>query len=80
MASSDRDRSVLALLDPGRRAALAALAASRGRPPSDLLDDAVDAYLDIDRRWTEEVEAALTDADAGDFAGEDEVAAAFAPR
>lgn len=80
MASSDRDLSLLALLDPGRRAALTDLAASRGRAAADLLDDAVDAYLDIDRRWAEELEAALKDADAGDFAGDDEVAAAFAPR
>ena len=80
MASSDRDLSLLALLDPDRRAALADLAASRGRTPADLLDEAVDAYLDIDHRWAEELEAALRDADAGDFAGDDEVAAAFAPR
>lgn len=80
MAPSDRDLSFLALLDPGRRTALSDLAASRGRAPADLLDDAVDAFLDTDRRWIEEIEAALEDAEAGDFAGDDEVAAAFAPR
>ena len=80
MASSDRDLSFLALLDPGRRAALADLAASRGRAPSDLLDDAVDAFIDTDRRWIAEIDAALKEAESGDFAGEDEVAAAFAPR
>ena len=80
MASPDRDLSRLARLDPDRRAALADLAASRGRTPAALQDDAVDAYQDIDRRWAEELEAALTEAAAGAFAGDDEVAAAFAPR
>lgn len=80
MASSDRDFSFLALLDPDRRTALADLAASRGRTPSALLDDAVDAFLDTDRRWIAEIDAALGEAESGDFAGDDEVAAAFAPR
>ena len=59
---------------------MADLAASRGRAPSALLDDAVDAFLDTDRRWIAEIDAALEEAEAGDFAGDDEVAAAFAPR
>ena len=80
MPDSDRDMAALSLLDPDRRAAFVALAASWQRQPADLLDDAVDAYLDFDARQRAEIEAALREAAAGDFASEEEVEAAFRPR
>ena len=80
MARPDRDLSALSLLDPRRRAALIELAESRSRHPVDLLDDAVDAFLDLDAWHRSEIEAGKKDAEAGDFATADEVAEAFRPR
>lgn len=80
MAVSDPDPSPLALLDPDRRAAFLELAAARHRHPADLLNDAVDAFLELDIRQRAEIEAGLREAEAGDFASADEVAAAFRPR
>ncbi|MCJ2140637.1 CopG family ribbon-helix-helix protein [Methylobacterium sp. E-066] len=80
MVSSDRNASALSLLDPDRRAAFVALAASRQRQPADLLNDAVDAFLNLDAWQRTEIEAALREAEAGDFASEDEVEVAFTPR
>jgi predicted transcriptional regulator len=80
MIHPDRNVSALSLLDPDRRAALVALAAVRDRQPVDLLNDAVNAYLDVDAWQRAEIEAALREADAGDFATEEEVEAAFKAR
>ncbi|MGU3662568.1 CopG family ribbon-helix-helix protein [Methylobacterium sp. A49B] len=80
MARLDRDLSALSLLDPRGRAALVELAESRSLHPADLLNDAVDAFLDLDARHRAEIEAGLKDAEAGDFASADEVAEAFRPR
>ncbi|MCJ2093409.1 hypothetical protein MKK67_13060 [Methylobacterium sp. J-072] len=80
MIHPDRNVSALSLLDPDRRAALVALAEVQDRQPADLLNDAVDAYLDVDAWQRAEIEAALREADAGDFATEKEVEAAFKPR
>lgn len=74
----DRDPSALSALDPSRRAALAELAASSHREPAELLNEAVDAYLDLDRWQRDHIKAGLQAADAGDFASDEEVAAAFA--
>jgi predicted transcriptional regulator len=68
------------MLDPARRTALVALAARQGRSPAELLNDAVDALISADHWQRDEIERALSEADAGDFATADEVAAAFAPR
>jgi RHH-type transcriptional regulator, rel operon repressor / antitoxin RelB len=68
------------MLDPARRTALVALAASQGRSPAELLNDAVDALISADHWQRAEIERALSEADAGDFATADEVAAAFASR
>lgn len=80
VAISDPDPSALTLLDPDRWAAFLALAALRHRHPADLLDDAVDVFLEVDIRQRAEIEAGVREAEAGDFASADEVAAAFRPR
>jgi predicted transcriptional regulator len=68
------------MLDPARRTALVDMAARQGRPAVDLLNDAVDALISADHRQRAEIGRAMREADAGDFATADEVAAAFAPR
>jgi RHH-type transcriptional regulator, rel operon repressor / antitoxin RelB len=80
MARLLTEPSVVALLDPVRRTALVALAERQARPPIDLLNDAVDALVEADRWQRAEIEAALKEADAGDFASAGEVEAAFALR
>ena len=80
MARLSTEPSAVALLDPVRRTALVALAETQARAPIDLLNDAVDALVEVDRWQRAEIEAALSEAEAGDFASSDEVEAAFAPR
>ncbi len=50
------------------------------RDRSDVLNDAIDAYLATHRWQVEHIEEALRQAQAGEFASEEEVAAAFARR
>lgn len=80
MARLSTEPSAVSLLDPVRRTALVSLAERQARPPIDLLNDAVDALVETDRWQRAEIEAALREADAGDFASAAEVEAAFAPR
>lgn len=80
MARLSTEPSAVSLLDPVRRTALVSLAERQARPPIDLLNDAVDALVEADRWQRAEIEAALREADAGDFASAEEVEAAFAPR
>jgi len=80
MARLSTEPSAVSLLDPVRRTALVSLAERQARPPIDLLNDAVDAMVETDRWQRAEIEAALREADAGDFASTEEVEAAFAPR
>jgi len=80
MARLSTEPSAVSLLDPVRRTALVSLAERQARPPIDLLNDAVDALVETDRWQRAEIEAALREADAGDFASTEEVEAAFAPR
>ncbi len=80
MARLSTEPSAVSLLDPVRRTALVSLAERQARPPIDLLNDAVDALVETDRWQRAEIEAALREADAGDFASAEEVEAAFAPR
>ncbi len=80
MARLSTEPSAVSLLDPVRRTALFALAEKQARAPIDLLNDAVDALVEADRWQRVEIEAALKEAEAGDFASIEDVEAAFAPR
>jgi predicted transcriptional regulator len=70
-------KSVTFRLDEDKLAFLDELAASADRDRSYLLSEAVEHYLDV-RKWQiDEIEKAVEEADAGKFASEDEVRAAF---
>ncbi|HYL78399.1 MAG TPA: hypothetical protein VEU96_29680 [Bryobacteraceae bacterium] len=65
-------------LEAGKREALDAVATALGRDRSYVLNQAVDAYLE-DQRWQiEHIIEGIRQADAGEFASEAEVKAAFA--
>jgi len=59
------------------KAALAALAEATGRSEALLTSEAIQRYLEYDAWYVAEVEQALREADAGDFATEEEVDATF---
>lgn len=61
-----------------KRAALDALASATDRDRSYLINEAIDAYLGVHRWQIAHVEEGVRQAEAGDFATDEEVAAAFA--
>lgn len=65
-------------LDPAVRAQLDLLARREGRDAAELAADAVADYVALDAHHVAEIEAALREAEAGDFATDTEVAAVFA--
>lgn len=60
-----------------KRAQLDALARAVDRDRSWLINEAVDAYLAVHRWQIAHIEAGLRDAEAGDFASDEEVEAAW---
>jgi predicted transcriptional regulator len=54
------------------------LAKSFDRDRSYLIKEAVESYISLHRRQIEEIKKAVKEADAGDFASDDEVASMFA--
>ena len=65
-------------LDSAKRATLDKIAAGIDRDRSYLLNEAVTVYLDMHQWQIEEIQQGLVEAEAGDFASEDEVQATFA--
>lgn len=65
-------------LDENMRGALDALAESLGRDRSALVKEAIESYLAAQAWQENHIRAALAEAEAGHFAGEEEVTAAFA--
>ncbi|MBD2513981.1 CopG family transcriptional regulator [Nostoc sp. FACHB-973] len=61
-----------------RKAALDAIAARINRDRSYLLNEAVAAYLEMYQSQIEEIQKGIAQADAGDFADDEEVKATFA--
>ncbi|MCJ2061633.1 hypothetical protein MKK63_02760 [Methylobacterium sp. J-088] len=80
IALSDFDPSAFVQRDPDRRTAFLKLEPARRRQPADLLNDAVDAFLELDFRQRAGIEAGLLEAEAGAISSADEAAAAFRPR
>jgi len=64
-------------IDAEKRAILDRLAEKRDRDRSYLLNEAVDAYLDVHAWQIAHIEEGLRQAEAGDFADEAEVAAVY---
>jgi predicted transcriptional regulator len=65
-------------MDAEKRAALDALARATDRDRSYLINEAVDAYLAVHRWQIGHIEEGLRQAQAGEFATDEEVAAAYA--
>ena len=65
-------------LEPAKRAELDVLARAVSRDRSFLINEAIDAYLAVHRWQVSEIEEGLRQAEAGEFASEAEVDAAFA--
>ena len=65
-------------LDTDKRKVLDQIASSMERELTDILNDAIDAYLEIYQWQLDHIKEGLRQADAGEFATEEEVAAAFA--
>lgn len=65
-------------VDREKKAALDGIAAGLDRDRSYVLNQAIDAYIETQRWQIEHIEEGLRQADAGDFASDEEVAAAFA--
>ncbi len=64
-------------LDREKREALDAIAAGMDRDRSYLINEAIALYLEMHQWQLEEIQKGIAEADAGDFATEDEVAAVF---
>ena len=71
------DGRITISVDPRTLAALHALAEAMQREPDDLLHDALDSYLLTQQQQLTHVSNGLQQAIAGEFATDDEVAAAF---
>ncbi|MEQ8963337.1 MAG: CopG family transcriptional regulator [Coleofasciculus sp. C2-GNP5-27] len=64
-------------LDPDKRAALDAIAAGMDRNLTYVLNQAINAYLEMHQWQLKEIQQGIAEADAGDFASEEEVTAVF---
>ncbi len=67
-------------LDSEKREALDAVASASDRDRSYILNEAIDAYLDVQQWQIEHIRKGLRQANAGQFATEAEMKAALAPR
>ena len=65
-------------LEPAKRDALDRLAKSLDRDRSYLINEAVDAYLAVHRWQIAHIEEGLRQADAGEFASDEDLNAAYA--
>ena len=70
--------SITFLLDKDKKTALEAIASTTNNSLDHILNEAVTAYLEVNDWQVEEIKKALVEADAGDFASEEEVEAIFA--
>jgi predicted transcriptional regulator len=73
-----KQESITFLLDKDKKTALEAIACTTNNSLNDILNEAVTAYLEVNDWQVEEIKQALVEADAGDFASEEEVQAVFA--
>jgi predicted transcriptional regulator len=72
------DRGTISFrLDAKKRKALDALAQAQDRDRTYVLNEAIDAYLDVHQWQIEHINEGIRQADAGEFATDAEVAAAF---
>jgi predicted transcriptional regulator len=69
--------SITFRLDQAKRELLDQIATGLERDRSYVLNSAIDLYLDVNQWQIAEIQAGIAEADAGDFASDDEVAAVF---
>ena len=65
------------LLDTEKKKAIEAAAQRGDRDPESVIREAIDAYLDLQTWQENHVQEGLRQADAGEFASDDEVARVF---
>jgi predicted transcriptional regulator len=65
-------------LDSEKRAALDAIAVGLDRDRSYILNEAINLYLEMHQWQIQEIQRGIAEADAGDFASEEDVQAVFA--
>ncbi|MEI6445212.1 MAG: CopG family transcriptional regulator [Nostocales cyanobacterium ELA583] len=65
-------------IDSSKKVAIDALAQGINRNRSYILNEAVNAYLEMYQWQIEEIQKGIAEADAGDFASDEEVKATFA--
>ena len=65
-------------IDTDKKLALEAIAAGMDRDRSFLINEAIAAYLEMHQWQIEEIKRGIAEADAGDFASDEEVKATFA--
>ncbi len=65
-------------IDSSKKSAIDALAKGINRDRSYILNEAVNAYLEMYQWQIEEIQKGIAEADAGDFASDEEVNATFA--
>ncbi|NEP45351.1 MAG: CopG family transcriptional regulator [Okeania sp. SIO2H7] len=69
--------SMTFLLDKDKKKRILAIASTTNTDLNDILNEALTAYLEVNDWQVEEIKQALVEADAGDFASEEEVEAVF---
>jgi predicted transcriptional regulator len=67
-------------LESGKKEALDAVASALDRDRSYIINEAIEAYLDIHRWQADHIREGLRQADAGQFASESEMKATFSRR
>jgi predicted transcriptional regulator len=67
-------------LKAGKKEALDAVASALDRDRSYIINEAIEAYLDIHRWQADHIREGLRQADAGEFASESEMKATFSRR
>jgi predicted transcriptional regulator len=65
-------------IDSEKKVALETIAAGINRDRSYVLNEAIEAYLEMHQWQIEEIQKGIAEADAGDFASDAEVKATFA--
>ncbi len=75
---SDEKETISFRISTAHKRALDTLAAGTSKKRSELISDALRAYLEVQRWQIQEIEAGISEANSGDFASTDEVEKLFA--
>jgi len=70
--------NIMLILDSEKKAALSAIATLMERDLSDVVNEAIASYLETNQWLGSEIEKGIGEADANDFASDDEVQDIFA--